>query len=458
MTSFYGHIFQNSRVQKGSNNGLRNTAKYWRPFTDLYGGGYHHVDHWRCRDGGTQDQEPFHIVFGTEVTWHWAAAVCVLMGVACLLGWPRLHQMIGRHKAGPSHVAIVSRKTLTIVVPAHNEENGLGETLESFLNQTVLADRIVVVADNCTDRTVEVALSYPGVECLVTPKGIGGSKAKAQNYGLSFVDTDLVLPVDADTTLDPDYIEHLKPVFEDPKVTIAAGCVLTKESGTVWEKGRTIEYLYGFTFHRPVQHSVSAPVVCSGCCSVFATKTLQDFGGFPERTIVEDMDYTWSQQIAGNTAVYVPQAVARAADPKTLKYMRVQMWRWMAGFFQNVRMHFWELLRFKKWLAFWVGLAVLEIVAAPLWYLLPFAPFLFGLSFKTALIVFFGAEAVMGLPVLVFGAFHRKIPLWKILLCWPCLYANRVVNLTYAWKALVVELVLVPLKLKRTFLTYEMGR
>lgn len=406
-------------------------------------------------------------------------------------------------------------KTLTIIVPAHNEERGLGETLASFLSQTVPADRIIVVADNCTDKTAEVALSYPGVDVLETPPGVGGSKAKAQNYGLTHVTTDLVLPVDADTTLDPDYIEKLKPVFDDPRVAIAAGCVLTKwhddlpadsrtskqfmrqvikrgdsngsfrsrwkqfwsrearteraqHQNTVWEKGRLIEYLYGFTFHRPIQNSVHAPVVCSGCCSVFRLDKLmetrynpytkEDEIGFPERTIVEDMDYTWTQQIAGRRAVYVPSAVARAADPKTVQYMRAQMWRWMAGFFQNVRLHFWELVRHKPMLAFWVALAVIEIIMAPLWYVMPFAPMLFGLSYQGALLIFFGSEFVIGILPLMYGAWKRKIPFWRVLSAWPCLYANRVINITYAMKALFIELILVPLGIKKTFLTYEMGR
>lgn len=351
-----------------------------------------------------------------------------------------------------------TRRTITIIVPAHNEEAGIGETIESFLAQSTPADRIIIVADNCSDSTAAIARSYDGVECIETPDGTGGSKAKAQNYGLSFVDTDLVLPVDADTTLDDNYIEELVKAFKDESVVIAAGCVLPKRNKTVWEKGRLIEYLFGFTFHRPIQNISGAPVVCSGCCSVFDTKVLKDFGGFPERTIVEDMDYTWDRQIAGQRAVYISSAVARAADPENLKFMRVQMWRWMAGFFQNVRLHYWDLLRHKKMLWFWVTLAVLEIALAPFWYLIPIAPMLFGLSYQTAITLFIGSELVISALPLFYGALRRKVPLHIVVLSWPCLYANRLVNLVYAWKAMIYELVLVPLGLKKTFLTYKMGR
>lgn len=43
--------------------------------------------------------------------------------------------------------------TITVIVPAHNEEEGLPATLESLASQTVLPDRVLVVDDASTDRT-----------------------------------------------------------------------------------------------------------------------------------------------------------------------------------------------------------------------------------------------------------------------------------------------------------------
>src|SRR4051794_16016147 len=254
--------------------------------------------------------------------------------------------------------------SLTVIVPAHNEEEGLPATLEALLHQTVPAEEIIVVDDGSTDRTGEVAEAY-GVTVLTPPRNLG-SKAKAQNHALPHCRTDLVLAVDADTVLARDYIEKIKPAFDDPDVVIAAGNVQTRFTRTVWERGRSIEYLFGFHWNRPIQNKANSPVVCSGCCSAFRRDSLVAFGGFPERTIVEDMDFTWSQEIAGNKAVYVGDAVAWAADPETLTYLRKQVWRWMAGFFQNVRLHMWKLVTRKPMLAVWIALAVLEIVTAPL--------------------------------------------------------------------------------------------
>lgn len=159
------------------------------------------------------------------------------------------------------------RPSVTVIVPAFNEESGIGDTLDSILRQSVGPDRVIVVDDCSTDRTGEVARNY-GAEVLRPPRNLG-SKARAQNYALPHCGSDLVLPVDADTVLADDYIERIAVPFSDPGVVVAAGNVQTKITRTIPERGRSIEYLFGFHFYRPVQSMANAPVVCSGCCAAF---------------------------------------------------------------------------------------------------------------------------------------------------------------------------------------------
>ncbi|MGW5816119.1 glycosyltransferase family 2 protein [Streptomyces noursei] len=347
--------------------------------------------------------------------------------------------------------------SVTVIVPAHNEEAGLPATLESLARQTVPPDRVLVVDDASTDRTGEVAAAH-GATVLRPPRNLG-SKARAQNYALPRCTTDLVLAVDADTVLAPDYLQRVLPVFDDPQVALAAGTVRTRHTRTVWERGRSTEYLFGFHFHRPIQARANSPMVCSGCCSVFRREELVAFGGFPERTIVEDMDYTWSRQIAGRRAVYVSDAVALAADPEDLTYFRKQVNRWMAGFCQNVRLHLGRLLARKPLLALWVLLALFEILTAPLWWASPFVlSATTGASPPVAFAWWAGVDLLLTLPPLVYAARRRRLPLFGVLVNIPCAYATKAVNVVYAWKALVVELLLVPLHLARGLTVYEKGR
>ncbi|MFC5749919.1 glycosyltransferase family 2 protein [Actinomadura rugatobispora] len=346
---------------------------------------------------------------------------------------------------------------VSVIVPAHNEEQGLPATLASLLAQTDQADQIIVVDDGSTDRTGEVARSYGAT--VLRPPGNLGSKARAQNHALPHCLGDLVLAVDADTVLAPDYIERLKPAFGDPSVAIAAGNVQTRFTRTLWERGRSIEYLFGFHWHRPIQASAASPMVCSGCCSAFRRDLLLEHGGFPERTIVEDMDLTWSAQIAGHRAVYVGDAVAWAADPETLPYLRRQLRRWMAGFFQNVRLHLGRLVVRKPMLALWVLLAVLEILFAPLWWVTPILlTVTWHMPVEQALAWWWGTELLLMAPPLIYAARRRRIPLLRILANIPCVYPARAINTYYAWKGLITELLLVPLGLTKSLTVYEKGR
>jgi cellulose synthase/poly-beta-1,6-N-acetylglucosamine synthase-like glycosyltransferase len=98
---------------------------------------------------------------------------------------------------------------IVVLIPAHNEEESIQQTLTALNAQTVPSDRIIVIADNCTDQTAELARAA-GAEVLVT-EGNTHKKAGAINYALQRVlpglaDRDAVLVQDADTFLDPGFL------------------------------------------------------------------------------------------------------------------------------------------------------------------------------------------------------------------------------------------------------------
>lgn len=95
------------------------------------------------------------------------------------------------------------------LIAAHNEEDAIGAALASLAAQTRPPDEVIVVADRCTDRTAEIALSH-GAKVFET---VGNSyrKAGALNQALKLVlldlnPTDQVLMMDADTILHPGFL------------------------------------------------------------------------------------------------------------------------------------------------------------------------------------------------------------------------------------------------------------
>ena len=88
-----------------------------------------------------------------------------------------------------------------MLVPAYNEAETIGDTIESLLAQTVPAAEIIVIDDCSTDATAEVARSY-GVTVLQPPANTG-TKAGAQNFALKTVATEYTMAIDGDTIVAP---------------------------------------------------------------------------------------------------------------------------------------------------------------------------------------------------------------------------------------------------------------
>lgn len=345
--------------------------------------------------------------------------------------------------------------TLTVIIPAHNEKDGLGDTIRSLYSQTVRAERILVIDDGSTDGTSDVALSW-GVEVISTPQATG-SKAGAQNYALQFIDTDLVLPVDADTTLDPDYLAKIKVPFIDPNVTIASGCVLTKTQNTIWERARQLEYLVGFHYYRNIQQRLSAITVCSGCCTAFRVNDLLEFGGHPTQTLVEDIHYTWAQQVNGKRAFYVHDAIARASEPDSFKFMTTQLKRWKSGYFQNVRLHWRNLLGKKKLLALWVMLQLAEMLLAPAALILPVFWIMGGMDWWKIPILWVLGDVLTFWPIVLWGCHKRGYSMLMALRSYPDWIILKALNLYYDLTRAVNELILAPLGWRDSFIVYEKG-
>ena len=101
---------------------------------------------------------------------------------------------------------MTDRPLATAIVAARNEERHIAECVVSLLDQTWRPLEILVVDDGSTDRTAEIVRSFPGVHLLTqTHRG----KARAVNAAAEVAKGDLLLFLDGDLVLDPDYVERL---------------------------------------------------------------------------------------------------------------------------------------------------------------------------------------------------------------------------------------------------------
>jgi cellulose synthase/poly-beta-1,6-N-acetylglucosamine synthase-like glycosyltransferase len=131
-----------------------------------------------------------------------------------------LQLLMAMPRGRQSKVPEGARRRVAVLVPAHNEELGIGDTLNSIHRQLETGDRLVVVADNCSDRTAEVARQH-GAEVTVRTDTALRGKGFALDHGLSFLEQtgirDTVIFIDADCKLDDGCIDRLEEMCAQTK-------------------------------------------------------------------------------------------------------------------------------------------------------------------------------------------------------------------------------------------------
>ncbi len=100
---------------------------------------------------------------------------------------------------------------VSVVVPAYNEERYIRACLEALLRQTDPPDEIIVVDNNSTDKTAEIAGQFPVRIVRETKQGI----AWARNCGFNAAQFDIIARCDADSMPPPDWIAKIKKNFID---------------------------------------------------------------------------------------------------------------------------------------------------------------------------------------------------------------------------------------------------
>src|SRR5450759_350699 len=272
------------------------------------------------------------------------------------------------HATGKSPAFPDTKRTapVTVIIPAYNEAESIGDTIRSLQAQTLRPEKMLVVDDCSSDDTAAVARSM-GVSVIRPPVNTG-SKAGAQNFALAGVKTRCTMAIDADTALAPDAIEKLLPALDAPGVAAACGFVIPRSVRTVWERGRYIEYLFAFTFYKQVQDYYGKPGISSGCFSVYRTDVLKECGGWPSRTVAEDMDLTWTFYENGYHVRFIPEAVCYPIEPHDFCFMSKQLQRWSHGFIQNVKFH-WRNVLHVPVLRYIVAVSVWDATVASVVYL-----------------------------------------------------------------------------------------
>ncbi|SFL93413.1 glycosyltransferase family 2 protein [Methylorubrum salsuginis] len=240
--------------------------------------------------------------------------------------------LIGRRPGIEAPPAAV-RARLAVVVPAHDEERHLAATLRSVRAQLREGDRVVVVADNCTDGTAAIA-AEAGAEVVVRTDAAKCGKGYALDAGIRFLERappEIVVFVDADCQLGPGTLDVLAATAgATARPTQACYLILAGAGG---RRDTTVAAFAQVVKNRirPLGlQALGLPCQLAGSGMAFPwplIATLELASG----DIVEDLTLGLACAAAGRAPVYCAEALVVSEFPTSRQAAALQRQRWQQG-------------------------------------------------------------------------------------------------------------------------------
>ena len=293
-------------------------------------------------------------------------------------------------------------RELGVLIPCWKESKVIRNTVERILDAGAglpFPLRIVLVDDGSADNDpadttwqilCQLAAEYPEVEAVHQHNG---GKARALNYGLQFITSELVAVMDADTVpRDTQSFSHLVRWFKDPRVGAVAGWTKAGDRGKGLRQRmianfQAAEYDLGIALVRSVQNLSNSIVIVPGAFAAFRTEWLREVGYLPDRVVAEDAEAPQRMRRVRPRMRILQDLTACAYTevPLTLAVLRKQWKRWTIGVLQTLwehreffyRMDKYQLLTLQWWFALYGN------VVPSLFLPLSYAMVIYGLTSGT---------------------------------------------------------------------------
>lgn len=264
--------------------------------------------------------------------------------------WPRL----GRHPAPRARRdGTATAPHILALIPAHNEARRIAAAIAALYRQEHPPHRVVVVADNCTDETAEIARANGAT--VIESRDNRHKKAGALNQVLGRLlagldDIDMVLVQDADTMLQPSFLTSAMAAMNG--TVGAVGGIFYGEKG-----GGLLGALQRIEFHRYAREIARRGFradVLTGTATLFRVATLREvrrarldglIGGgtsyYSLASLTEDDEITKAIRTLGYRTVSPPGCGVVTEVMTSLPKLWHQRLRWQRGALENLRDYGW---------------------------------------------------------------------------------------------------------------------
>ncbi|MDA9521521.1 hypothetical protein XI06_14465 [Bradyrhizobium sp. CCBAU 11434] len=248
------------------------------------------------------------------------------------------------HDQLAEHQGVGSSASAAVVVPAHNESSGVVPTVQDLKPQLAPQDRLIVVADNCSDDTAAIAAAA-GAEVIerndLAHIGKGYALAHAMAH-LKQDPPDMVLFVDADCRVQGDMLPRLKDACAYASRPVQACFLMTAPEHSPVDH-RLAEFFWIVrNWVRPLGLAgLGFPVQLMGTGMMFPWRLIRDLR--MDGNLVEDLKLGLDSAAIGFPPCFYPSVVGTSEFPITQRGTETQRQRWIQG---HLRMILQQLPRY----------------------------------------------------------------------------------------------------------------
>lgn len=270
----------------------------------------------------------------------------LLTALACVLAAPTLvfFAQVMAAQLPPTRESSASRaarRRIAVLVPAHDEETGIATTLNGLRSQMAPTDRLLVVADNCSDATAAVALAN-GAEVVVRTDALLRGKGYALDHGMRHLRADppdIVVIVDADCDLHTGSLDALADRCIDSGRPVQA-LYLMRAPASSGLRTRVSEFAWIVKNRvRPLgMRRLGLPCQLMGTGMAFPWTLLQH-ATLASGNIVEDLQLGLDLAESGRPPLFCPDALVTSAFPASAEGLSAQRTRWEHGHIATLLTH-----------------------------------------------------------------------------------------------------------------------
>lgn len=242
---------------------------------------------------------------------------------------------------------------VSIMIPAHNEESVISNTIETVLNLDYPNFEIIAIDDRSTDNTASVLKNlekkYPNkVIAFIRDKNAFPGKSAVLNDALQFAKGEAILVFDADATMEPNFLTNLVYELEPKDVgAVQARKVIRNKDINILTRCQNNEMTMD-TYFQVSRDSVKGAVELRGNGELIKRTALEDIGGWNNYTITDDLDMSTRLHIKGWDVRFCHETIVYEEGIMYLFPLYRQRRRWLEGTIRRYLEYFWDILTSKK--------------------------------------------------------------------------------------------------------------